>query len=197
MSVVYSKSDFFYGGNSIDLKNTLMIYSIKKRQLSRLAILTSLCFCLIGPIFAKDKNDMVGTEAPHISLFKLENNKYYRTKKLIGKKDIVLSFFATWCSPCLKEIPELHKLSAEMTDIEFVLVNVNEKRDKVAKHVNKKGYTLPVILDKYGVALKSFKAESLPLPLTVVIDKKGIITYYQSGYKPGDEKVLKNHLEKI
>ncbi len=175
-----------------------IIYCIIKRQLSpALAFLISFFFYAIDPAFATDKNDMVGTQAPHVSLFKLKNNKYYRTKKLIGKKDIVLSFFATWCSPCLKEIPELHKLSAEMSDIEFILVNVNEKRDKVAKHVNKKGYTLPVILDKYGVALKSFKAESLPLPLTVVIDKKGIITYYHSGYKPGDEKILKNHLEKI
>ena len=173
------------------------LYCYKARQLPTFVFLIALVFSFSRPVSAKDKSDMVGTKAPHISLFKLKNNKYYRTKKLIGKKDIVLSFFATWCGPCLKEIPELHKLSEEMSDIEFILVNVNEKRDKVAKHVNKKGYTLPVILDKYGVALKSFKAESLPLPLTVVIDKKGIITYYHSGYKPGDEKILKNHLEKI
>jgi len=147
--------------------------------------------------FSNKKDEMVGQSAPFVSLFKLEDNKYFRTKKFIGKKNIVLSFFATWCSPCLKEIPELHKISKEMNDVEFILVNVNEKRGKVFKHVADKGYTLPVILDKYGVALKSFKAESLPLPLTVVIDKKGIITYYHSGYKPGDEKNLKNHLEKI
>ena len=174
-----------------------IIYYNKIRLLPTLVFLIALASFLIGPITAKDKSDMVGTKAPHISLFKLKNNKYYRTKKLIGKKDIVLSFFATWCGPCLKEIPELHKLSAEMSDIEFILINVNEKRDKVAKHVDKKGYTIPVILDKYGVALKSFKAETLPLPLTVVVNKKGIITYYHSGYNPGDEKILKNHLEKI
>ena len=81
-----------------------------------------------------------------------------------------------------------------MEEIEFILVNVNEKREKVAKHVKDKGYTLPVILDKYGMALKSFKADKMPLPLTVVINKKGIITYYQSGYKKGDEKTLKKHL---
>ena len=166
-------------------------------QYKTILIATVLSFFFNTTIFAEESTNMVGTKAPFVSLFKLTNNKYYRTKKLIGKKNVVISFFATWCSPCLKEIPELHKLSKEMNNIEFVLANVNEKRDKVAKHVSSKGYTLPVILDKYGVALKSFKAESLPLPLTVVIDKKGIITYYHSGYKPGDEKVLKKHLKTL
>ena len=166
---------------------------ISKSLLYRL--LLTLLFII--PISAEESSEMVGREAPFISLFKLTSNKYYRTKKLIGKKDVVISFFATWCSPCLQEIPELHKLAKELDDIEFVLVNVNEKRDKVIKHVNSKGYTLPVILDKYGVALKNFKAENLPMPLTVVINKKGIITYYHSGYKPGDEKTLRKHLKTL
>ena len=156
-----------------------------------------LCLFIFSSIsFSKDP-DMTGEKAPFVSLFKLEDNKYFRTKNLKGKKDIVLSFFASWCSPCLKEIPELHKLSKDMEEIEFILVNVNEKREKVAKHVKDKGYTLPVILDKYGMALKSFKADKMPLPLTVVINKKGMITYYQSGYKEGDEKTLKKHLQSL
>ena len=77
-------------------------------------------------------------------------------------------------------------------DFHFVLVDVNEKRDLVKKHVQEKGISLQVILDKYGKVFKSFSGETLPL--LVVIDKKGKITYYHTGYVEGDEKKLLKHL---
>ena len=85
----------------------------------------------------------VGDEAPPISLFKLENNKYFRSKELLGKKNLVVSFFATWCVPCAKEIPELTKISKEFgDDFQFLLIDVNEKKAKVENHISKMGITL-------------------------------------------------------
>ncbi len=138
----------------------------------------------------------VGDEAPPISLFKLENNKYFRSKELLGKKNLVVSFFATWCVPCAKEIPELTKISKEFgDDFQFLLVDVNEKRDMVRKHVFEKGISLPVVLDKYGKTFEKYGGTTLPL--SIVINKKGKITYYQTGYKIGDEKKLKKHLQSL
>ena len=78
-------------------------------------------------------------------------------------------------------------------DFQFLLVDVNEKRDKVKKHVDDKGITLQVVLDKYGKAFEKFGGETLPL--LVVIDKNGKITYYHRGYMKGDEIKLKEHLK--
>ena len=67
----------------------------------------SLFLFLISTIIASDFQITVGDKAPPISLFKLESNKYFRSKDYLGEKNLVVSFFATWCVPCAKEIPEL------------------------------------------------------------------------------------------
>jgi len=153
-------------------------------------------FLLFAILFAEDISLKVGEMAPPISLFKLESNKYFRSKVFLGKKNLVVSFFATWCVPCAKEIPELIKLSEKLGDgFQFVLVDVNEKRDIVKKHVDENDISLQVILDKYGKVFKSFGGETLPL--LVVIDKNGKISYYHTGYEKGDEKKLFKHLKSL
>ena len=116
-------------------------------------------------------------------LFKLESNKYFKSKDLLGDKNLVVSFFATWCIPCAKEIPELTKLSKQFgDDFQFLLVDVNEKRDLVKKHVLEKGISLPVVLDKYGKTFEKFGGKTLPL--SVVINKEGKITYHPPAINP-------------
>ena len=157
--------------------------------------ISSLLFILTFS-FSAENIIKVGDQAPPISLFKLESNKYFRSKELLGEKNLVVSFFATWCVPCAKEIPELIKMSNEFgDDFQFILVDVNEKRDLVKKHVDEKGITLQVILDKYGKVFESFSG--VTLPLLVVIDKKGQITYHHTGYVKGDEKNLLKHLKTL
>ena len=146
--------------------------------------------------FASNDTIKVGDKASPIILFKLDQNKYFRSKDFLGEKNQVFSFFATWCLPCAKEIPKLHELDEKFGDeYQFILVDVNEKKDKVAKHVKNKKYTLQVILDRYGKVFEAFGGTALPL--TVVINKKGVITYHQSGHEPGDELKLEKHLKTL
>ncbi len=153
-------------------------------------------FLIISLSFATEGKVKIGDDAPPIYLFKLESNKYFKSKDLLGKKNLVVSFFATWCVPCAKEIPELTKISKQLgDDFEFILVDVNEKRDKVKDHVSEKDITLQVVLDKYGKTFEKFGGETLPL--LVVIDKEGKITYHHTGYKDGDEMKLKEHLKTL
>ena len=76
-----------------------------------------------------------------------------------------------------------------------MLIDVNEKKSIVKKHVAEKDITIQVVLDKYGKVFKSFGGESLPL--LVVINKNGNITYYHNGYVKGDEKKLRKHLNSL
>ena len=72
--------------------------------------------------YSSDLSLKIGDDAPPISLFKLESNKYFRSKDLLGKKNLVVSFFATWCIPCAKEIPEITELSKDFDDeLRFIL----------------------------------------------------------------------------
>jgi len=149
----------------------------------------------IGLVWGQE-NIFVGEKAPPVILFKLDQNKYFRSKELLGVKHQVFSFFATWCLPCAKEIPKLHELDERFgDDYQFILVDVNEKNEKVANHVKNREYTLQVILDRYGKVFESFGGTALPL--TVVVNKKGIITYHQSGYESGYELKLEKHLKTL
>ena len=139
----------------------------------------------------------IGDDAPTFFSKTLENKYFFLSDYLEGNSSpIVLSFFATWCVPCAKEIPELTKMSNEFDDdFQFLLVDVNEKRDKVKEHVRKKNISLQVVLDKYGKTFEKFGGKTLPL--LVVINKKGKITYHHTGYKKGDEIKLKEHLNTL
>lgn len=97
---------------------------------------------------------------------------------------IVLSFFATWCVPCQKEIPCLEELLQKYADqpIKFFLVDVGEKKPLVQPFIQKKGYRIPVLMDIYKmVSMKKYGVEALPR--LVVIDKEGKIALIKRGFK--------------
>ena len=156
-------------------------------------------FCIFNVISlnAEVKSDIIGEKAPAISLLRMDNNKFFRSKTLLGKKHIVLCFFATWSIACALEIPKLQEIEAGINnkDISFFLVNVRETINTVSQFVHDKIYTFPVLMDRHGLTLKKFYGTELPL--IVVINKEGMITYYHSGYKVDDELQLVAHFNKI
>ena len=163
-------------------------FGLTMKKVSLLLLFICSAFC--------QENTFIGEKASPVILFKLDQNKYFKSKDLLGEKNLVFSFFATWCSPCAKEIPKLHELDKKFgDDLQFILIDVNEKKNKVAKHVKGKGYTLQVILDRYGKIFEAFGGTVMPL--TVVVNKKGVITYHHTGYKPGDELKLEKHLKTL
>ena len=155
----------------------------------------TLLLIFIGFSFSQE-NTFIGEKASPVILFKLDQNKYFKSKDLLGEKNLVFSFFATWCLPCAKEIPKLHELDKKFgDDFQFILIDVNEKKNKVAKYVKDKEYTLQVILDRYGKIFEAFGGTAMPL--TVVVNKEVVITYHHTGYEPGDELKLEKHLKTL
>ena len=174
---------------------------------------TIICIYLLGlPVFGEDEHFMIGKKAAPLSLFKLSNNKYYRTKDIIGEKNIVISFFGTWCAPCRKEIPKLQEMSNELKkdDYEFLLICVSnikppgstttfkEEVPKIKKFIKKLDVDIEVLFDKYNVAWRKYAdLNQGTFPLTVVVNKKGEISYHHHGYEKGDELKLKKHLKAL
>ena len=146
---------------------------------------------------AEVKSGIIGEKAPAISLLRMDNNKFFKSETLLGKKHIVLCFFATWSVACALEIPKLQEIQAGINneDISFFLINVKEPINTVSPFVNDKIYTFPVIMDMYGLTLKKFYGTDLPL--IIVINRDGIVTYQQIGYKDNDELQLIAHLKTL
>ena len=146
---------------------------------------------------AEVKSGIIGEKAPAISLLRMDNNKFFNSETLLGKKHIVLCFFATWSVACALEIPKLQEIKAGINnkDISFFLVNVKEPIKTVSPFVHDKIYTFPVLMDRHGLTHKKFYGTELPL--IIVINRDGIVTYQQIGYKDNDELQLIAHLKTL
>lgn len=96
-------------------------------------------------------------------------------------KTVVLSFWASWCTPCRMELPELSKLAAERKDLVVIAVNVD--RDKAAAErflQSVPGINVPVALDPEASVMGNYLV--LSMPTMFAIDSKGIVRYQRVGY---------------
>ena len=90
-------------------------------------------------------------------------------------RGVVFNFWATWCAPCVREMPALERASAELADAGIDVVTLSEDRGgaKVIRpFLEKLGLSkLPVLVDRRGQVLRALKISGLPT--TVLIDAEG------------------------
>lgn len=87
---------------------------------------------------------------------------------------VILNFWATWCVPCIKEMPEFQKAHMSLDQkVKIIGINMAESKEKVDKYIRDKGYSFPVLLDNYGDVSQEY--EVLHLPVTFFITPDGIV----------------------
>lgn len=120
----------------------------------------------------------------------------------VGKKGkiTVISFWATWCSPCKKELDAIHKVYADWQskyNMELVAVTIDDARalPKVGPMVKQKQWNFTVLSDVNKQLKEALQIQTVPF--TLLLDKKGNIVYKHSGYVPGDEKELEKKIAEL
>lgn len=115
-------------------------------------------------------------------------------------KITVISFWATWCSPCKKELDAIldyYDEWKEKYNMELVAVSVDDSRTaaKVPAMVAQKRWPYRILHDFN----KEFQitANVAQVPYTLVVDSKGDIVYEHTGYAPGDELELEEQLKML
>jgi len=112
----------------------------------------------------------------------------------VGEGPILLSFWATWCKPCIEELDEYKKIYNDYKDKGFKMFAISTDDEntvaKVKPLVKSKGYNFPVLLDTNSDAVRLYYAQSIPY--SVILDKDGMIIYSHLGYMKGDEVKVKN-----
>ena len=112
------------------------------------------------------------------------------------KHTVIISFWATYCVPCKKEIPQLHEFYEKYKDknIKIFLISIDSKgASVVVPHIESAGYTLPVLLDPYKRTADRYGVKSVPS--LFVISKSGKIIYSAKGFK--DDENLGEVLENV
>lgn len=95
-------------------------------------------------------------------------------------KVTVINFWATWCAPCVRELPNFDRLSKTRPDINVLAVHSNMVTDDVYAYWDEQGCSIDTLLDADGSAIRVLGGSTM-LPMTVVLDKNGVIVYNAAG----------------
>ncbi len=140
----------------------------------------------------------IAQKLPQFELKDTENNiKSYDDLK--GAKITLVDFWATWCKPCLKAIPELNKIYDEYRSagVEVIGISCDGPRStaKVAPMVGTLQIKYPVLLDVNSDIVNNLNLANFPTLLAV--DPSGKILYTHEGFETGDEIEIRKEIEKL
>jgi len=115
-----------------------------------------------------------------------------------GPKAVLLSFAASWCKPCKKELPQLQEIvdrypKGTITAAVVVIDKEKELIDKMLKHaVEEAKVRLPLLSDRFNIVARRYGADEIPY--LVLIDSPGRVVWTHRGYDPGTMQALSKQL---
>ncbi|GAO35195.1 hypothetical protein SCT_0579 [Sulfuricella sp. T08] len=150
------------------------------------------CLFLLSSVQAQDLKTWKGGSTPPLALNDL-NGKPLKLQDYRGKV-VMVQFWATYCPPCLKEMPSMMRLQAKLAGKPFVIlaVNMGETEKEVKDFLTRVNVDFTILMDSDGKALSAWKV--FVAPSTFLVDPKGNIRYVLQGGAEWDEP---EYLQKI
>jgi len=178
-------------GFSKELKNTADQVGVEMRIRPFLAIV------MLVPIIAFAQGRSVST-FPDFTLNNM-NGKAVTLSAVTAEGPAIVTFWATWCKPCVKELGKLEEMADFLETHNVTVLAVNEDgartRAKVKPFVLKEGWSFEVLMDTNNKVKNSSGVAELP-EFFIVGDGNEIL-YRHSGYKPGDEAEYREKIETL
>ncbi len=148
-------------------------------------------------IFNPDVPSAKNTAQPTLDLkFKDQNGKIVSLDDLKGKV-VFLNFWATWCPPCLAEMPSINKLYEQNKvneDVVFIMLDADSNFEKANGYMKRKSYQMPVYQMASSVPEQIFAGS---LPTTVVFDKQGRLSFQHVGPANYNSQKFTDFIEKL
>lgn len=112
-------------------------------------------------------------------------------------KVVLLCFWATWCPPCLSEMPAFNKLYKEMRSrgLEIVAVSADSSIVYLQDYLKKNSFDFRILHDERRTVVKQYKVFSMPT--TFLIDKTGVIVEKFFGEYDWNDREIKKKIEKL
>lgn len=129
-----------------------------------------------GVLFRADQTRVApepGALAPPLSAFDLAG-RWIALDTLRGRP-IILNFWASWCAPCLREMPLLESAVRQHPELTVIGINANEPMADALSAVNRLAVTYPIIPDHDGRWLYVYQVRTLPV--TLFVDRDGIVRH--------------------
>jgi len=151
----------------------------------------------------KKKNNIEHKNTTELNRYKGTQNLPFVLSDMQGKvhnladykgKVVLLNFWASWCPPCVHEMPSMARLKAHFKDkpFEILAANLGEEPTQVQKFLEKHPVNFPVLLDKGSLVAKRWKV--FAYPSSYLIDKEGKVRFALFGGTEWDDN---NHINKV
>jgi thiol-disulfide isomerase/thioredoxin len=151
----------------------------------KLFLVPALCLLMTFIISGADVSQ-AATPMPSFSLESVRDGKIVDSDSFRGKV-LLLTFFATWCPPCVEEVPILIKLQNELADSGFSVVGLSvdqQGQASIAKFVDKRDINYPVLLAK-SQTTRDFGG-IYGIPVAFLVNKSGNVVKKYTGYVQHD-----------
>ena len=135
---------------------------------------------------------------PSVTLKDLDGKSVNMSKYNNSDKPIIVSFWATWCGPCIKELTAINEVYASWqkeTGVELVAVSIDDSRTKarVKPQVKGKSWKYTVVLDENQELKRALNVGNVPYAMVLY---KGKVVYSHSSYTPGIENEIYKQVKK-
>jgi cytochrome c biogenesis protein CcmG, thiol:disulfide interchange protein DsbE len=167
-------------------------------------MLKKFLFLLTGILFycsAKSQNPGSKVHKLPSSEVKTLEGKSVNTSSFSNEdKPIIISFWATWCKPCVNELTAIADNYIDWkkeTGVKVIAVSIDDSRNmaKVAPFVNGKNWDYEVYIDPNGDFKRAMNVNNIPH--TFLLNGKGEIVWQHNSYSPGDEEKLYQNVQKV
>ena len=143
---------------------------------------------IISPSLVEDDID-----ASYNFELKDEKGKVLPFETLRGEV-VLLNFWATWCPPCIAEMPDINSLYAETTNVKFVMISLDKDRQKAIDFIEDKGFDFPIYFLNSSLP-GTFNINSIPT--TYVLSKDGKIKVENHGMAKYNSEKFRKFLSKL
>lgn len=145
-----------------------------------------------------DRGEIDAIENPHILSNAEKGITFFHDGEAIplssfNNEVVVINFWATWCPPCIAEMPNFQKVYDEYGDEVIFVFATTDGQEKVETFMNNKGYQLPIYYYQY--LPDAFQHSSIPT--TFILNRKGEIVFEKVGAYKWDGKSVGAFLDKL
>lgn len=119
-----------------------------------------------------------------------------------ASRAVLLSFFASWCGPCQKEMPYLQQLHAMYRErgLRVISVNIDREEDGLAlarRQIGAAQVTYPVLTDRFNLLARRYLGDQSPLPSVFIIRRDGTIVRIERGYGKDAKSFLLAEVQQV
>lgn len=164
------------------------------------------------PAAADDDLPAAGQQAPSFQLRALNpedaGGEFVRLDRFAGEdpqdpgsRVVLLSFFASWCAPCQKEMPVLQQLHRTYRESGLRVISVSIDREEAGiaearRQIRAAGVTYPVLSDRFNLLARRYLGAASPLPSVFLVRRDGIIARVERGYGKDASTLIRREVQR-